>query len=372
VQVLKAGLLVLIALRIIANSGRPGAGKFESYSIAGESLGVRLMKTKSHVRGLVFRIAIPDRWRFILRAESRSDRIGKRLGLTSEWQTGDAGFDRKVFILSEDLAINRALSRDRELREVCGHLLAVSNGGGIECRAGMLYLEINASDLDDDTPTAHNARISADHGALKKMLGCLQRIQASASSNERDPSLTRKAWLVGTCLTLGLAGIVAFIFGLGSDQYQVVREAIPRLAAWSTILVVAALLLTTFGWLRSTPHTYAVVLDILLAAAPGCWMTMNAVLAHYNQKLDRHTCVKVPVNVFDTYKTRTKGGHHHYVVVRSWPDPLGQKSMEITARDFEWIKPGDCITALWHAGRLGDGWVSRYEPGCANNQDVER
>jgi hypothetical protein len=372
VQVLKLGLLALIAMRIIANSIRLSAGKFDHYSLAGESVGVRLVKTRSCTHGVVFRIAMADRLRFALRRETRFDRLGKWLGIDREWQTGDAGFDRKVFILCEDVAFNRALLRDAELREVCAHLLAVANGGGIECREGMLYLQINANGLDEDSPTGHVARFSGELEALKKLRACLERINASAWSSERDPSLTRKAWLVGVCVALGLTGIVVFIFGLGPDQFQVVREAIPRLAVWITLLVVAGLLLAAFGWLKSTPHTFAVVLDILLAAAPGCWMTTTAALTFCNQKLDRHTAVRVPVQVLNTYKTRTKGGHDYYLVVRSWPDPHGQKSMAITAHDFQWIKPGDCITARWHAGRLGDGWVSGYEPGCVENQGVER
>ncbi len=371
-NILKFGLLFLVVLRISLGARRLHSGKFAEFYWQGEKFAARFERTKRKGDGLCVRLAIQDKLRFVLRRETRFDRIAKSLGIASEWQTGDTGFDQKVFILSEDVSLNRALSRDRELRDVCVSLLGSREVVAIECRAGMLYLGFGVEDIDKENPAGVGPRFSRELAALLKLRQCLQRIVASGWQEERDPALTRKAWLVGTSLVLGIAGIVALVFDLGVDRHQVVREVIPRLAAWITVGVVGLLLFATFAWLRSTPHTHAVLLDVLLAAAPGCWAVANGAATVYNEKFDRSTAQLLPVTVHYTEKKRSRGGASHYLNVKRWPDPRGGRKVRISSHEFQWMRPGSCITVIWHRGRLGDGWVSGYRRGCESEPDVER
>ena len=284
---LKFGLLFLVMLRLSLSMRRLSSGKFEPFSWQDQSFAVKFSRSKRKVTELCLRIAIQDKLRFLLRRETRFDRVAKSLGIATEWQTGDARFDEKVFVLSEDVTLNRALTRDREFRDVCTGLIQSRESAQLECRQGNLYLGFEVEGLEDDSPSGVGPKFSQDLAALVKLRTCLHRIHAEMWREERDPALTRKAWLVGISVALGVAGLVGFFFDIPVNQHQVVREVIPRLATWITVGVVGMMLFATFAWLRSTPHTHAVLLDILLAAAPGCWAAANGGLTLYNEKLDR-------------------------------------------------------------------------------------
>jgi hypothetical protein len=315
---------------------------------------------------------LPDKLRFRLRRERSYDRFAKSLGIAREWQTGDCGFDANVFIVSEDWTLNEALSADRELRTICT-LLLTSRYGAIECKAGRLYYDLHGSgskDTSDKTVAAHLVR---DWGAtLLQLRERLQRISADRWQSARDPSLTRKAWLVGISVALGLAGFIGMFYSAGDIGRQVVQEAIPRYATWTTLAAISSLLAATFAWLRASPHTHGVLLDILLAALPGIFLATKGGLTIYNERCDPGAPRVEAVHVDQTYKRKNKNGTTYFLVVANWPDPRGERRTLIDASDFAWITPGACIGAVWHAGALGDGWVSGYRRACQIDSNVER
>ena len=150
-QILKAGLLFLVMMRVVFSMRRVSSGKFEDFSWQGQPFAVHFHRDKFKITGLTLRIPIADKLRFMLRREKAFDRIARALGIASEWQTGDAGFDDRVFILSEDVAFNQALTRDRELRDLSRTLLASgTKRPNIECRGGMLYLGFATDEIDGD------------------------------------------------------------------------------------------------------------------------------------------------------------------------------------------------------------------------------
>src|SRR5262245_11211029 len=148
-QFLKFGLLALIFFRLTFTLRRVGSGSFEELTWKEQKVGVQLKRAKGKVVHLTLRLPIQDKLKFALRGETRFDRFAKGLGISQEWQTGDSGFDEKVFILSEDVVFNHALMRDRELRDACSRLLGSLPGANIECRAGMLYVAFASSDVED-------------------------------------------------------------------------------------------------------------------------------------------------------------------------------------------------------------------------------
>lgn len=361
---LKFGFLFVVLARIAMSMRRLDHGSFETFVHKGHTFAVRVWKSKQGIHGVTFRMDIPDKLRFVLRREGWFDRVAKVLGLVTEWQTGDRRFDERIFILSEDVAFTRALQRDKELRALCGDMLTSHQGARIECRKGRLYLGFRAKNIDTEFARFLADRFDSELDSLRRLRDALQNIRASLWTQERDPSLTRKAWLVGISLVLGALGVAAFLFDIGPDRYQVVREAIPRLATGITIVVTLTLIGATFVWLRSTPHTHGVLLDILLAAAPGCWAVANVSATFYNQRFDQSEVRAVPVQALSTHKRKAKGQPKYTVRITGWPDSRGQREMRISQADYGWIKPGSCITALWHRGRLGDGWISGYQKGC--------
>src|SRR5262245_61604454 len=128
---------------------------------------------------------------------------------------------------------------------------------------------------------------------------------------------------------------------------------IPAVAAVVTLLVVGCLLLLVFAWLRSTSHTHSVLLDVLLAAAPGCWLASSGAATIYNEKLDVSAAELRPLQVSFAEAHKARHGMNYYLTVENWPDPRGERRVEIDQQLFAWMQQGGCITVTWRHGRLG-------------------
>jgi hypothetical protein len=175
---------------------------------------------------------------------------------------------------------------------------------------------------------------------LARLRGRLERISAGDWREDRDPTLRRKAWLVGISTTIAALGIVGLLVSVRYDRYQVVREAIPYYSAWITGSIGAALLAGIFLWLGRRPHTHAVLLDVILAAMPGAWLASNAGLTWYNEQYDRTSPSHYSVDVSSAYTTRHKGTTHYHLVVSQWPDPRGIREVEIREGEFSLTSTG--------------------------------
>src|SRR5262245_31953213 len=103
-------MLMLMFFRLARNFRRVGFGTYHPFDWNGERCEVEVQRAKGQVTGISLCLSLHDSWRFVLRRETWFDRFAKNFGIASEWQTGDRSFDERVFILSEDVTLNRALS----------------------------------------------------------------------------------------------------------------------------------------------------------------------------------------------------------------------------------------------------------------------
>ena len=74
-------------------------------------------KTKI-ITGFAIGIQLPISVRFHFKTENDTDRFFTHVGLSEEFQTGDAAFDRKVYIACDHPAMHRMLQQDQRLREL--------------------------------------------------------------------------------------------------------------------------------------------------------------------------------------------------------------------------------------------------------------
>jgi hypothetical protein len=286
---------------------------------------------------------------------------------------GDTGFDAKVFILSEDVAFNQALSRDRELRELAGNPAGRDPGfldrmpgwhvvpgifrrgtrGRQRCQPGFAF-------RGPARAAGETARRPATDSS-----GCLDR--------RARPRTGPEGLLVGISVALGIAGIAALAFDLGVDRHQVVRANIPILATWITVGVIGSLLADDVRVASSPRRTPTP------CCSTSCWRPRRdagpppVARPLSTMRSSTRACPQqLPVQVVNTEKRKRRRSTSYYLHVERWPDPRGNTEVRIDEQDFRWIQPGSCITVTWHPGRLGDGWVSGYRAGCPDAADVEK
>jgi hypothetical protein len=155
--------------------------------------------------------------------------------------------------------------------------------------------------------------------------------------------------------------VVGGFVGFGYERQQIVLESISRYSVWATASIGAALLLAVYLWLRQSPHTHAVLLDVLMAAIPGAWFASNAALTWYNEHQDDAAPVHFVAKVESMYTSRHRNSTNYHFVVASWPDARGSRDVIVRQGEYSLATEGGCVGVIWHPGRLGDGWVSGYE-----------
>ncbi len=52
--------------------------------------------------------------------------------------------------------------------------------------------------------------------------------------------------------------------------------------------------------------------------------------------------------------------------MREWPDPRGERKVQVPRYVYDFLVPGGCIDVLWRRGKPGDGWVAGFEPNNTN------
>ena len=367
---LRLGLFLLLFVRIIAYVSRWGRSRGEPVSVGSETVYVDVTRNKyKTITGVSLCLDVPDHFRFVLRREGRLDRLAKRFGIAQEWQTGDDQFDSKVFILSEDPALLETLSADREMRTLITTLLEFHKGGELDCAKGRLWFDVTTGDIDSElTDEAVSEMVAREiQPTLAKLRDRIARIAAGDWEAHRDPALGRKVWLVGISAALAALGIIGLLVEFIYDRNQIVLEEIPHLSAWITASIISALLAATFLWLGRRPHTHAVLLDVFLAALPGAWLASNAGLTWFNEKYDVYAPRHVAVRVDRMWTTKHKGRTKYHLALSNWPDVRGKNEVVVRQAEYQLAYVGGCIGVIWHAGRLGDGWISGYEPAGTSN-----
>lgn len=360
-------------IRLLGMGSRWRIWRGKSVSLEAETVHASVTRDKhGSVSGVRVTVDTPNRFRFALRPETSLDRLGKRLGVVREWQTGDDAFDSGTFIASEDWALLEAMSADRDLRSAISELLRLHAGASLECANGRLSFACQPAGVDrnasDELLREQFAR--QIHPALSKLRERLARIVVGDWDADRDPALRRRAILGGITLVLGVTGLIGALVGSSLDRFQVVRAAISYFGWYATAAIGGAMLLAVILWFRRTPHTHSVLLDVLLVALPGAWLTADASLTWYNQKYDAAAVVRWPVIVESVHTSRHKGTTSYHLRLDLWPDSRGDRNVKLREEEYRVLGPGKCVIAKWHPGRLGDGWISGFVP--ASETDCDR
>lgn len=359
-------LFVVIIFRVIAIATRWLRPRGKLVERASGAFFVRIRRGRQRqVYGARISVAIPDRLRFSMHIENMVDRAAKNLGVAREWQTGDAAFDQRVFIASEDSVLLDRLTMDARLRATIIALLKDANGQSLMCSRGWLELECGSqgaerSSTDEALRLWYLGRVDKPLADLKR---ALEGIAAELWQSHRDPALLRERIIGVTAFVLGCVGIVGYLQISDFRDQQVVHSHIDRDTLFVTLTAFGAMLVALFLWLRPSPYTHRALFDSLLAALPGVCLAASGNLTWYNEAQDTSLPEPHRVKVDSLYVTTHKRTNHYHLVVARWPDPHGRRAVEVPYQTYSHIAAGACVGISWHRGALGDGWVAGYDVG---------
>ncbi|HEU4406867.1 MAG TPA: hypothetical protein VFS43_16490 [Polyangiaceae bacterium] len=288
-----------------------------------------------------------------LRQETGFDRLGKQLKVNLEIETGDAEFDRRVYVEGEgpreDVA---ALLSDRRVR---GGALALLDGGCMQitfAEGEHLVAALWPAQLPAAL-TPESLRASAE--SLLAIADGLPPLR----SREAGAPFLRAPWFEIVYLSLGIAAFP--LASLSLFAWPPAGDRMTPLAAGAAALATALPLAFAVARFKGRPDA----LRRLCFALPGAMMlgTGSAVggLAAANGWGD-DSAAEHAVGVEDAYTRRSRNRPTHYLRVASWTPGEGPIELRVPGGRFEAIKAARRALVRTGRGRLGYEWVRSVEP----------
>jgi hypothetical protein len=233
-------------------------------------------------------VRAPAGFDFVLRAEAAADRRAQRSGVLTELQVGDPGFDRSVFIESDDPLVARALADDAELRDGLRRLLSESaartiTGQEIRVRGGRVWMRFAFT--HGTRPEAQAARVVP---VLAAFANRLREQPRGVPLAVRDPFVRRAAWVLGihlaTCVA-AIAGVMSLRFATPPllDPFALVSKGF-----LAGVLLHVVWMALARRWLGHSARARLVGLELLLVGTLATSVTTAFALREANVWFDPH------------------------------------------------------------------------------------
>lgn len=326
----------------------------------------RFLHGKDRVIGLQVGFAVPEGFRFELKRETWVDRFFKWAGLSVEKQFGRLGFDRLVYVASNDEHLINRIADSPALRAAAMQLFLVDTQGcrlrGVFCAHGHLWADIRVGrvfgrDGDVDRMNRCATRVLPHLKVIADALS-LKDVSASAPGS-RDRYLFRAVLLLSISSALAINGLVFLFRALViDDRFTMDVWELWLQACLLGAVVVGLLLLANICLLGRSARAHLVLLELLLVGSFGAVTTAAAELRDANIEWDRAAPVLLePVIVDKSISRSRKGGTSYYLHVPDWYGQKGTRRIKVSSGFFNRAQVGQALQVEQYPGRYGFRWA---------------
>jgi len=285
---------------------------------------------------------------FEMGVETWFDKLGKRMGIATELQTGDESFDEQCYIRTDALEFTAAYLAD-PLKRVA--ILDLRRFGFLSLTLrdrGLFANRINFDPVADDRP-----EFISEVGARLVLLA--RGLPTYQPEFDTWVGAGRKFWQV--VLWVLLVGFALTVFSLVTftplKGVDVILRALPvLLVGWPLSAVVSAWLLS--GTSRSHRAWAAVMLGSLILFPLGSAGSVGLL----NGAFDDSPPTTHNIVIVEKYTTRSKNTTHYHVRCPSWRKPGETESFQIPADEYNAVVPHRSkIVVVTKPGWLGVEWL---------------
>lgn len=291
---------------------------------------------------------------FRLTREGGFDRFFKRIGFTTEIQTGDEAFDRGVYVSCDHPALAPVLQADASARAAV--LVLFSKG----VRTIVTDGEYLWADRQGDTPPDE-----ATLAELARLQTALLQVPAEHLRMLRDRFFWRALVVESVAWGVAFYGVPA-IFQMATREEPLYFDWTPVIVAGLAAGVVGFSLLFALSWrvLRGSSRSHRVLTESAVLLALGVPFSAVELVSDANIILDRSEPMIVERTVERTYTTtsrRRRGRtrtHYHVQFAPAPADPHGiPRSVQVRASLHRLAAPGVPVEFVLREGALGFTWV---------------
>lgn len=257
-----------------------------------------LLKTEHDKHGKIcsFELGVPFHTGALFKfcRESSSDRFFKALGLSREFQTGDAAFDEKIFLACDHPLLQQHLAAALGCRQQISQLLSQQKISAIWSDGAQLWLKQQAN---------HEPQ-TADIDALMQLADQLQPVITQVRQ-QADPFLWRLLTIEAFVWGLfGYAAVAVVEYRFQFQDYHLAQGLLWQygLAAAFGLLVLLMSLISLF--LRGSSRSHRILTEsflLLLLALPVCGIQL---VSDLNRHFDDQSAEKILARISSTEKVQ--------------------------------------------------------------------
>ncbi|MFP8833841.1 hypothetical protein ACLIJR_06185 [Hydrogenophaga sp. XSHU_21] len=326
----------------------------------------RYRKSKDSYVGIEVAVRVPDFFRFELKRERWTDRFFKWVGLSVEKQFGHHGFDRLVYVASDDAHLLNRVADSPELREAAQLLFSQAAPGckirRVQCAHGWLVLRIDRS-----TFLSHKEDARRLEQAMSAALPSLDRIGVALRASERpvlpparrDPYLLPAVAVLSVSTALAINGALFLIRPvLFDDAFLLDTTRIIELAFWVGSFIFAGLLGAYLILLARSARAHLFLLELLLVGSFGAYGSAASEIRDANIEWDSAPAVMREAPVVDKSISRSRrGGTSHFLHVANWKGGTDTLRIKVSRSFYEATARGRLLVFEERPGRFKAAWA---------------
>lgn len=358
-------LVVVLAWQIRWRWKRPWSGS-PLVALDGIRYEYRTLTYKGKTYGMQVGVRVPSFFRFELKRETRADRFFKWVGLSVEKQFGQDGFDRLVYVASDDEHLLNRVADSGEMRAAAQRLLTDDTAGcrvkRVFCANGMLVVHFTRGTWigrKDDATRLEKAKTTGlpQLEAMAKVLRAASR--PGTPPRQRDPYLLPSVVLLAVSTALALNGAVFWLRpALFDDAFLLDKSALLPHVLWIGGAIFLSLLGAHLLLLARSARGHLYLLELLVVGSFGAFSTAASELREANIEWDTsHAVTQEAVLVNKTISRSRKGGTRHYLHVRDWRNPANTLQVLVSGRVYDRMDLGRVMLFQERAGYFDVPWA---------------
>lgn len=322
---------------------------------------------KGSTFGLDIGVDVPDWFRFELKRETWVDRFFKWLGLSVEKQFGHDGFDRLVYVASNDGHLFNRVADSPALRLAAQRLMVLAESGcrvrHVRCANGVLRAHLHRGSLFSDKSDSSRL-IQAKWAALPLLDQLAGALRASRRPElpprRRDPFLLPGVLVLACSSALALNGLVFLLRPiLFDDAFLLDKARLVELTLWVGSGIFFVLLAAHFILLARSARAHLYLLELLLVGSFGAYSTAAIELREANTEWDTSTPRVREAPIVDKSISRSRrGGTSYYLHVTDWQGSgFDARRIKVSRSFYDAMSRGRVLVFEERPGHFQASWA---------------
>lgn len=363
-------LCVILAYQFRYRWHRPWTGQQASTGM-GIRHQYRYLSHKDNTFAVEVGVPVPDFFRFELKRETWVDRFFKWVGLSVEKQFGHDGFDRLVYVASNDEHLFNRVADSPELRQAAQRIFVQIYGGcrvqRVSCAHGQLVARIRRAGIfSSKEDVARLGRCMALALPFLDELGKALRASPppTVPAPQRDRFLLPAVAVLSVSTALAINGLLFLLRPiLFEDAFLLDKSRIFELTLWLGTFIFLGLLAAHTILLARSARAHLFLLELLLVGSFGAYTTAASELRDANIEWDVSPVTVREAAVVDKSISRSRrGGTRYYLHVRDWETAFDTRSIKVSRSFYDSMDKGRLLVFEERAGYFQARWARLVGP----------